>query len=60
LIAELTAVLKDPEAIAKYQTAAKLPPDTNPLVGDAFKNQVLNEYKNWKAVVDREKIVVQQ
>ena len=60
LTAELIAVLKDPEAIAKYNSAAKLPPDANPLVGDAFKKQVLDEYKNWKAVVEREKIVVQQ
>lgn len=60
LITELNAVLKDPEAIAKYNTAAKLPPDANPLVGDAFKKQVLNEHKNWKAVVEREKIVIQQ
>lgn len=60
LIAELGVVLKDPEAIAKYNTAAKLPPDTSPLVGEAFKKQVLDEHKNWKAVVEREKIVVPQ
>lgn len=60
LIAELTAMLKDPEAIAKFQAATKSPPEANPLIGDAFKKQVLEEQKNWKVVVDREKIVVQQ
>ena len=60
LIAELSAVLKDPEAIAKYQTAAKAVPEANPLTGDAFKKQVGDESKAWKVVVDREKIVVQQ
>ena len=60
LIAEIGAVLKDPEAIAKYQAATKSVPEANPLIGDAFKKQVLQEQKNWKTVVDREKIVVQQ
>ncbi|MBU3738800.1 MAG: hypothetical protein FGM55_07585 [Rhodoferax sp.] len=60
LIAELGATLKDPEAIAKFQSAAKLAPETSPLIGDAFKRQVLDEMKNWKTVVDREKIAVQQ
>jgi len=35
-------------------------PEANPLTGDAFKKQVVDEYKNWKAVAEREKIVVQQ
>jgi len=60
LIAELGAVFKDPEAIAKYQGASKIVPEADPLTGDAFKKQVLEENKNWKAVADREKIVVQQ
>jgi tripartite-type tricarboxylate transporter receptor subunit TctC len=60
LIAELDAVYKDPEMIAKLQSAAKIMPEVNPLTGDAFKNQVLKENKNWKLVVEREKIVVQQ
>lgn len=60
LIAEIGAVLKDQEAIAKYQTAAKSTPEAKPLMGDDFKKQVLQENKNWKTVVDREKIVVQQ
>ena len=60
LIAELSAVFKDPEAIAKYQSATKIVPDVDPLTGDAFKKQVLEENKAWKAVVEREKIVVQQ
>jgi tripartite-type tricarboxylate transporter receptor subunit TctC len=60
LVTELGAALKDPEAIAKIQSATKLAPETSPLIGDAFKRQVLEEMKNWKTVVDREKIVVQQ
>ncbi len=60
LIAELSAIYKDPEAMAKFQTAARVPPAVNPLTGDAFKKQVLEEHKGWKAVVEREKIVVQQ
>jgi tripartite-type tricarboxylate transporter receptor subunit TctC len=60
LIAELGAVFKDPDAIAKFQSAAKSVPDSNPLTGDDFKKQVLDESKNWKTVAEREKIVVQQ
>jgi len=60
LIAEIGAVFKDPEAIAKYQAATKSVPETHPLIGDEFKKQVIEENKRWKAVADREKIVVQQ
>jgi tripartite-type tricarboxylate transporter receptor subunit TctC len=60
LIAEISAVLKDSEAIAKYLSATKVAPETNPPIGDTFKQQVLQDYRNWKTVVDREKIVVQQ
>ena len=60
LIADLNAVFKDPEALAKYQSATKGAPDANPLVGDDFKKRALEENKNWKAVAEREKIVVQQ
>jgi tripartite-type tricarboxylate transporter receptor subunit TctC len=60
LIAEIGAVLKDPEAIAKYQATAKIAPETNPLTGEAFKKRSIDDHKTWKAVVEREKIVVQQ
>jgi tripartite-type tricarboxylate transporter receptor subunit TctC len=60
LIAELNTVFKDPEAIAKYKNAIKDVPDANPLVGEDFKKFALEHNKNWKAVADREKIVVQQ
>ncbi len=60
LIAELGAVFKDAEAVAKYQTAGKLTPDATPLTGDEFKKQVLQEHLGWKTVVEREKITVQQ
>lgn len=60
LIAEIGAVLKDPEAIAKYLAAVKIAPDANPLTGEDFKKKVLEEHKGWKSVVEREKIAVQQ
>lgn len=60
LNAELRAVYKDPEAIAKFKSSAKEVPDENLLVGEDFRQRVLQENKNWKEVADREKIVVQQ
>lgn len=60
LIAELGAVYKDPEAIAKFLSAGKIAPEANPLTGESFKKQVIQEYNNWKVVAEREKIVVQQ
>jgi tripartite-type tricarboxylate transporter receptor subunit TctC len=59
LIEELGAVLKAPEAVAKFQAVAKTPPDADPLTGEAFKRRVIEEYNRWKAVVTREKISVQ-
>ncbi len=59
LTTELAAVFKDPEAIAKFQSTIKVAPDTEPLRGDAFRSLVLEDYKRWKAVVEREKIVIQ-
>jgi tripartite-type tricarboxylate transporter receptor subunit TctC len=59
LITEITAVLKDPEAIEKYKGGVKNVPVAD-LRGDAFKTQVLSEHKAWKVVVERQKIVVQQ
>jgi tripartite-type tricarboxylate transporter receptor subunit TctC len=60
LIAEISAMYKDPEAIAKFLQATKVQPEANPLVGDAFKQRTLEDFKMWKSVADREKIVVQQ
>jgi tripartite-type tricarboxylate transporter receptor subunit TctC len=59
LISEITAVVKDPAAIAKYKAAINTVPDTEPLAGEAMKKQVLEDYKMWKTVVEREKIVPQ-
>jgi tripartite-type tricarboxylate transporter receptor subunit TctC len=60
IIAELQAVMRDPEAILKYQTAAKYTPDLDAPTGEAFKKLAVEEHLKWKAVVAREKIVVQQ
>jgi tripartite-type tricarboxylate transporter receptor subunit TctC len=57
LIEALTAVMKDPDAIAKFAATAHTAPD--PLIGPAFKKAVLEENKQWKIVADREKIVMQ-
>jgi tripartite-type tricarboxylate transporter receptor subunit TctC len=59
LITEISAVLKDPEAIAKYKQVMDTPPDQAPLTGEAFKKQTLEDNRNWKSVVQREKIVLQ-
>jgi tripartite-type tricarboxylate transporter receptor subunit TctC len=59
LSAEIAAVTRDPEAIAKYTNIVKMAPDKEPLLGEAFKKQTLEDAKKWKAVIDREKIVVE-
>ena len=58
LTAELLAVLKNPDAIAKYKATLNLP-DPNPLTGDAFKSKVQEEHARWRGIVVREKIVVE-
>jgi tripartite-type tricarboxylate transporter receptor subunit TctC len=58
LIAEINAVLKDPEAIAKYKNVAKDVPDASPLVGADFKKRVLEENARWKVIAAREKISI--
>jgi tripartite-type tricarboxylate transporter receptor subunit TctC len=60
LLTETDAMYKDPEVIAKFNAVVKASPETNPLTGEAFKKQALEELKNWKTVADREKVVVQQ
>jgi tripartite-type tricarboxylate transporter receptor subunit TctC len=57
LTEELAAVMKDPEAIAKFAATSKVAPDL--LVGPAFKKAVLDEHRQWKVVAEREKIVMQ-
>ena len=57
LIEVLSAIMKDPEAIAKFAATASAAPDL--LIGPAFKKAVLDENKQWKIVADREKIVMQ-
>jgi tripartite-type tricarboxylate transporter receptor subunit TctC len=60
LTTELSAIMRDPEAIEKYKTAAKSVPDESPLVGNEFKAQALKEVADWKVIADREKIVIEQ
>jgi tripartite-type tricarboxylate transporter receptor subunit TctC len=60
LITEINAVMHDPEAIAKYQAAAKLTPEAKPLTGEDFHQSVLKEHEGWKVVVAREHIEVPQ
>ncbi len=60
IITELRAVFRDPEAIQKYQTAAKYTPDLNAPAGEDYRKLSVEEHVKWKAVVEREKIVVQQ
>lgn len=60
LIAELRAVFQDPEAVKKFETAAKYTPDPNGPSGDTYKKKSIDEYNGWKVVVEREKIVVPQ
>lgn len=60
IIAELRAIFRDPEAIKKYETAAKFTPDLNAPAGDDFKKLAVDENVRWKAIVTSEKIVVQQ
>ena len=57
--AELRAVYQDPEAIARFRKATQEVPDPNLLVGDSFRNRVLQERKTWKEIADREKVVLE-
>jgi tripartite-type tricarboxylate transporter receptor subunit TctC len=59
LIKELESIFEDPEAIAKFQSAAKIVPDENPLSGSAFKDTVVEENIGWRSVVEKEGITVQ-
>ena len=59
LTSELVAVLNDPAAVTKYTEIVKHAPESQPLTGDAFKQQVLKDNTMWKAVVDRNKITAE-
>lgn len=59
LTAEMLAILKDPEAIAKYRNVRVLPA-ANPLTGEAFKDSVVKALNNWNVIVEREKISIPQ
>jgi len=59
LAGELVELYRNPEAIAKFLNAAKFAPETAPLTGEAFRQQTLEEHRNWKAVAQREKVMIQ-
>jgi tripartite-type tricarboxylate transporter receptor subunit TctC len=59
LIADIMAVLRDPATIAKFDERGKLTPEVQPLTGEAFKQQVIQENKQWKTIVDKYKITVE-
>jgi tripartite-type tricarboxylate transporter receptor subunit TctC len=56
LIADIEAVMKDPEAIAKLATI-QAEPDV--MTGDAFRQMVVNDHKRFREVVEREKLTMQ-
>jgi len=60
LIAEITAIGKDPEAVAKFQSATKLSPEASPLTGEDFRRRTVEDNRGWKVTAEREKVVVQQ
>jgi tripartite-type tricarboxylate transporter receptor subunit TctC len=60
LITEMSAVFKDPAAVAKFLSTSKSVPEANMLTGDALKKQVIEDNVGWKGVAVRESITVQQ
>ena len=55
-IAEISAMMKDPEAIARFEQIKAVP---DLLVGDEFRAMAVKDNRNWKAVAEREKVVLQ-
>ena len=56
LTAEIDAMMKDPEVIAKLATIQAKP---DVLTGDAFREMVINDHKRFREVVEREKLTAQ-
>lgn len=56
LTAEIEAVMKDPEAVAKFAAISAVP---DVLTGEAFKKAVVDENKQLKDLIAREKLAVQ-
>jgi tripartite-type tricarboxylate transporter receptor subunit TctC len=56
---EIIGVVKDPAFREKLTAAMKVPPESEPVTGEAFRKLVLDENKIWKEIAEREKIVVQ-
>lgn len=59
LASEITAVVKDPENIARYKAAVKFEPEANPKTGEIFKKAVLEDYQRWKTIVESKKISIE-
>ena len=60
LNAELVAVVKDPEAIAKYKEVTKAAPEENPLVGPEFKAMAVKAVQDWTTVAKAANIVIEE
>jgi tripartite-type tricarboxylate transporter receptor subunit TctC len=56
---QINAVLKDPVFREKITTATQTPLIDNPLTGEAFRKQTMDEFNAWKKIAERENLVVQ-
>ena len=59
LTREINAVMKEPAVIEKLRKATGITQTEEPIVGDAFRKAALDEYRSWKEIATREKIVIQ-
>jgi len=57
--AELRAVYQDPDSIARFRQMTGEIPEEAPLVGDAFRQRVLQENLTWKEIAERNRISVE-
>ena len=58
LSTEILAVVKDPEAIAKFKEVTKSVPDEKPLVGAEFKSMAVKAVEDWRAVAKAANVVI--
>jgi tripartite-type tricarboxylate transporter receptor subunit TctC len=58
LTAEIVGVVKDPAFRQKVTDLTKLPPEAEPLTGEAFRKTVIDENKRWQEIAAREKVSI--